>query len=265
MTVSSAPMLHNDGSASKSGGAGPQDDYFNQRRAEYLKYGAEGGRDSPALYTPMGDDPDLPMELSRMPTHMGTDSPNASTDQLIQYPPSYAPPRGHGYNPSNASSHFSGGGGGGPPGGPFYGAQPHHQAQYSIEMSHRPSPSYGSSGGGFRAGAGGVRTPSPGPEQAYRTGGSGSPAGSRVTSPSPANVLQGYNSPGSRSGSPSGMMGVGARGHGHATGASQEFGSQGGGARFGGVNPGEVFRYGSPAPGQGPSYDRVDDGSGRQR
>lgn len=111
MTVSSANALG--GIKSEAG-----HDYFDQRRAEYLKNGAPGapggrnspygsGRDSPfgtpPMHTPEGD---LPYELSRMPTHNGsTQSPYGSTEQLIQYPPSYTSPqhqqqqRGRGHAP----------------------------------------------------------------------------------------------------------------------------------------------------------------------
>ncbi|GAA6005269.1 uncharacterized protein JCM10292_005362 [Rhodotorula paludigena] len=84
------------------------DDYFDTRRAEYLKHGATYSRSS----TPFKDgDGDLPLELQRMPTSDaasffgmdGRHTPNASTEQLIQpysavipaaYPPSYSsPPR----------------------------------------------------------------------------------------------------------------------------------------------------------------------------
>ncbi|KAM0747717.1 DUF221-domain-containing protein [Meredithblackwellia eburnea MCA 4105] len=61
--------------------AGPGDDYFNQRRREYLKHGVMGSG-SP-MQTPGTDD--LPYELSRMPTA-------ESQENLIQYPPRYGSP-----------------------------------------------------------------------------------------------------------------------------------------------------------------------------
>lgn len=86
MTVSSAAVL---GQNTKVEPA--ESDYFNARKAEYLRHGAtHSGAESYAYGTPVGTPDDLPFELSRMPTHGG--SPNASTEHLIQYPPTYSSP-----------------------------------------------------------------------------------------------------------------------------------------------------------------------------
>lgn len=67
MTVSSAAPF--------TGTKGPNDDYFNARRQDYMNRGPH------AVQTP----DDLPYELSRMPTTNSI----SSTDNLIQYPPQY--------------------------------------------------------------------------------------------------------------------------------------------------------------------------------
>ncbi|KAK4049970.1 hypothetical protein OIV83_003794 [Microbotryomycetes sp. JL201] len=119
MTVSSAAILGQN-KALESGYE--DDDYFSQRRAEYMKHGANRygsqagtpggdallGNDGSPYGTPIGTPDDLPHELSRMP--QSTNSPSASTDQLIQYPPSYSSPQsragavyGHAPQPSQQS------------------------------------------------------------------------------------------------------------------------------------------------------------------
>ncbi|GAA5908026.1 hypothetical protein JCM5296_004359 [Sporobolomyces johnsonii] len=96
---------------------GSTDDYFSARRAEYLKHGANLSRSS-TPFNP-GTPDELPYELQRMPTFDNT-SPNASTENLIQYPPVYSSPpqlsRGSprmGHQPNLSQSSFSTVGGGG--------------------------------------------------------------------------------------------------------------------------------------------------------
>jgi hypothetical protein len=174
MTVSSANALG--GTKAAEGG----DDYFNQRRAEYLKNGAAGGRDSPfggrdspyeggrdsPFGTPLHTPDDLPFELSRMPAH-STNSPSSSTEQLIQYPPSYSSPqqlhqqrRGHVPQHSVGSQVSL---------EQFYGQQREMQAQHAAFHNYAPPPPQGASHV-ERMGTppqDGRRSASPGPGQAY--------------------------------------------------------------------------------------------------
>lgn len=180
MTVSSANALG--GTKAAEGG----DDYFNQRRAEYLKNGAHGGRESPfggrdspygggrdsPYGTPLQTPDDLPFELSRMPVH-STNSPSSSTEQLIQYPPSYSSPqqlhqqRGRGHAPQNSSisSQVSL--------EQYYGQQRDMQAQHAAYHQYAPQYAPPPSQGGQqleRMGTppqDGRRSASPGPGQAY--------------------------------------------------------------------------------------------------
>ncbi|KAM0786205.1 hypothetical protein ACM66B_007009 [Microbotryomycetes sp. NB124-2] len=122
MTVSSAAILGQN-KALESGYE--DDDYFSQRRAEYMKHGAGRygsqagtpggetllGQGGGSPYgTPVGTPDDLPHELSRMP--QSTHSPSASTEQLIQYPPSYSSPQSrsngvvYGHAPSQSQQSF---------------------------------------------------------------------------------------------------------------------------------------------------------------
>ncbi|GAA6058859.1 hypothetical protein JCM10212_002803 [Sporobolomyces blumeae] len=72
------------------------DDYFGQRKAEYLKHGAS--RSMVSVSDPFATPDDLPFEFRQMPLHPADDPPNASTENLLAYPPSYSsPPQGGGY------------------------------------------------------------------------------------------------------------------------------------------------------------------------
>ncbi|GAA5827661.1 hypothetical protein JCM11251_001775 [Rhodosporidiobolus azoricus] len=98
------------------------DDYFNSRRAEYLKHGANMSRSSTPFDAGTPEEL-LPLELQRMPTLGGEDAqftggygtPNASTENLIQtqYPPQYSSPQGRGsprmggHRPNFSQSSFS--------------------------------------------------------------------------------------------------------------------------------------------------------------
>ncbi|GAA6040001.1 hypothetical protein JCM8097_002661 [Rhodosporidiobolus ruineniae] len=124
MTVTTAPMLGGHGGGPGSvGGA----DEFAAKRAEYLRHGAHMSRSStPFIGTPEEELRD-PYEMQRMATIGGDDArfdgagtPNASTENLIQYPPQYSSPQGRGsprmgHKPNFSTSSFStlGGGGGG--------------------------------------------------------------------------------------------------------------------------------------------------------
>ncbi|KAK4051504.1 hypothetical protein OIO90_004718 [Microbotryomycetes sp. JL221] len=116
MTVSSAAILGQN-KALESGI--DDDDYFSQRRAEYMKHGAVHGGSvvtpgANAYGTPIGTPDDLPFELSRMPQG------SASTEQLIQYPPSYSSPQ------SRVTGNVQSTGAG------VYGTPSHQQAQRSF-------------------------------------------------------------------------------------------------------------------------------------
>ncbi|SCZ94465.1 BZ3500_MvSof-1268-A1-R1_Chr12-2g03916 [Microbotryum saponariae] len=180
MTISSATQLQ--ASPGTGPGMGPGaagryvdgGDYFNTRREQYLQHGAS--KNGSPLGTPI-DDMDVPNELSRMPTG-GTMGPNSSTDQLIQYPPSYAV-NSFGSQPGGSMSRYAG-------------HQPtssvgstakypsvapsdheeeylHEQQQQQRRMSAMdfgvplPSSPHANYSAVSRS-----RTPSPGPDQAYR-------------------------------------------------------------------------------------------------
>ncbi|GAA5846360.1 hypothetical protein JCM5353_005262 [Sporobolomyces roseus] len=89
------------------------DDYFGVRRAEYMKHGA-----SKSTASGMGTPDELPFEFRQMPMD---DPPNASTENLLTYPPSYSSPSQHQpygrvtvpMHRSNLSQTSLGGGGGG--------------------------------------------------------------------------------------------------------------------------------------------------------
>ncbi|GAA6019485.1 hypothetical protein JCM11491_000973 [Sporobolomyces phaffii] len=114
-TVTTAMTGFTPGAQQPSRG-GSVDDYFGAKRAEYMKHGASRSTAS-ALDTP----DELPFELRQMPHD--SDPPNASTENLLSYPPSYSsPPQqqpfyGRSMTPMHRSNlsqtSFTAGGGGG--------------------------------------------------------------------------------------------------------------------------------------------------------
>ncbi|BGP19976.1 hypothetical protein JCM10213_006753 [Rhodosporidiobolus nylandii] len=130
------------------------DDYFNARRAEYLKHGADMSRSNTSFIPSTPDEELLPLELQRMPTYQdGSDAvfnrvgtPNESTENLIQpvYPPQYSSPpsmrgspaMGHRPNFSQTSlgSFASGGGYSGDIG---TGGHPLEMAQHGVSGGPR--------------------------------------------------------------------------------------------------------------------------------
>lgn len=104
---------------------GSVDDYFDAKRAEYMRHGA-----SRSVVSGLGTPDELPFELRQMPVD---DPINASTENLLAYPPSYSSPPQlqQGYGRSSAPMHRSnlsqssfGGGIAGPTGGYDYPPRP---------------------------------------------------------------------------------------------------------------------------------------------
>ncbi|KAK4699727.1 calcium permeable stress-gated cation channel, partial [Phenoliferia sp. Uapishka_3] len=151
---------------------GPPDDYFAQRRANYLAHGTPGAG-SPGA-TPA--DVDLPYELSRMPTKMSSES----TDNLISYPPRYTSPvGGRGHHPNLSQQSFDSSFGG------------HHQEVIaSQQQQYYPHPPNRQDSYESIVGPGGTRGPPggafhrqmPSQNSAEYDGGASSPPG-RVASP----------------------------------------------------------------------------------
>ncbi|GAA5914365.1 uncharacterized protein JCM6883_003166 [Sporobolomyces salmoneus] len=129
---------------------GSVDDYFDAKRADYLRHGA-----SQSVVSGLETPDELPFELRQMPVD---DPLNASTENLLAYPPSYSSPpqqqqaygrSGTPMHRSNLSQSSFGGGGGVLPGGTGYDYPPRPESRSTINtMNGRMTPQQ-SQGGGF--------------------------------------------------------------------------------------------------------------------